>query len=196
MPSVRSRYGHGQGWSVIVVFQYRNGHMIVNRRIRKGYRMIQKTLSVSECEQPRLRFSVQKSRYCSAYTETQPQSFQTKTQSAAFQKVSLSKGWKLWSSVDARCNRNKCFLFKPHQWKKGLRLTKQKNVVEGHSSNLLTWPVNAVANSRHRGLFSDPALNGFIQSTNELKLNHWHQNHNSEQLILYIHFNQSYQWIL
>ncbi len=41
----------------------------------------------SECGQPRHRF--QKSLFWSAYTETQPQSFQTKTGSAAFSKVSV-----------------------------------------------------------------------------------------------------------
>ncbi len=40
-----------------------------------------------ECGQPRHPF--QKSQFWSAYTETQPQSFQTKTGSAAFSKVSV-----------------------------------------------------------------------------------------------------------
>ncbi len=40
-----------------------------------------------ECGQPRHRF--QKSPFWSVYTETQPRSFQTKTGSAAFSKVSV-----------------------------------------------------------------------------------------------------------
>ncbi len=52
----------------------------------------------SECGQPRHRF--QMSQFWSVYTETQPWSFQTKTGSAAFSKVSIFKGQKFWSSVN------------------------------------------------------------------------------------------------
>ncbi len=52
----------------------------------------------SECGQPRHRF--QMSQFWSIYTETQPWSFQTKTGSAAFSKVSIFEGQKFWSSVN------------------------------------------------------------------------------------------------
>ncbi len=52
----------------------------------------------SECGQPHHRF--QMSQFWSVYTETQPWSFQTKTGSAAFSKVSIFEGQKFWSSVN------------------------------------------------------------------------------------------------
>ncbi len=48
----------------------------------------------------------QKSSLCSVYTETQPQSFQTKT---GFSKVSFFEGWKHWSNVTDRRNRSKSY---------------------------------------------------------------------------------------
>ncbi len=58
-----------------------------------------------ECGQPRHRF--QKSPFWSVYTETQPQSFQTKTGSAVFSKVSVKRQ----SSVNYRRNRSKSYAF-------------------------------------------------------------------------------------
>ncbi len=56
----------------------------------------------AECGQPRHCF--QKSPFWSIYTETQPQSFQTKTGSAAISKVSVLEGQKRQSSVNDRHN--------------------------------------------------------------------------------------------
>ncbi len=45
----------------------------------------------TQCEFGQPRHHFQKSLFCSVYTETQPRSFQTKTGSAAFSKVSVSR---------------------------------------------------------------------------------------------------------
>ncbi len=59
--------------------------------------------------QPRHHF--QKSPFWSVYTETQPLSFQTKTGSPAFSKVSVFEGRKRRSSVNDRRNRGKSYAF-------------------------------------------------------------------------------------
>ncbi len=59
--------------------------------------------------QPRHHF--QKSQFWSVYTETQPRSFQSKTGSAAFSKVSVFEGGKRQSSVNNRCNSSKSYAF-------------------------------------------------------------------------------------
>ncbi len=61
------------------IYGYNNQHDIMVYMVVKD--------TQSECGQPRHRF--QKSPFCSVYTETQPRSFQTKTGSAAFSKVSI-----------------------------------------------------------------------------------------------------------
>ncbi len=61
-----------------------------------------------EYGQPRHRF--QKSPFWSVFTETQPQSFQTKTGSAGFSKVSIFEGGKMSSVIDRRnCSKSYAF---------------------------------------------------------------------------------------
>ncbi len=66
----------------IQIYAYKNEHDVI------VYTVIKDTQR--ECGQPRHHF--QKSQLLSIYTETQPQSFQTKTGSAVFSKVSVFKG--------------------------------------------------------------------------------------------------------
>ncbi len=63
----------------IHIYGYNNEHDVI------VYTVIEDTQK--ECGQPHHRF--QKSPFWSVYTETQPRSFQTKTGSAAFSKVSV-----------------------------------------------------------------------------------------------------------
>ncbi len=66
----------------IHIYGYNNEHDVIVYTVVKD--------TQRECGQPRPSF--QKSPFCSVYTETQPQSFQTKTGSAAFSKVSVFEG--------------------------------------------------------------------------------------------------------
>ncbi len=63
----------------IHVYGYNNEHDVI------VYMVVKDTLC--ECGQPRHHF--QKSPFWSIYTETQPRSFQTKTESAVFSEVSV-----------------------------------------------------------------------------------------------------------
>ncbi len=63
----------------IHIYGYNNEHDVIVYTVVKD--------TQSECGQPRHCF--QKSPFWSVYTETQPRSFQTKTGSAAFSKVSV-----------------------------------------------------------------------------------------------------------
>ncbi len=63
----------------IHIYGYNNAHDVIVYTVVKDMQF--------ECGQPRHRF--QKSPFWSVYTETLPRSFQTKTGSAAFSKVSV-----------------------------------------------------------------------------------------------------------
>ncbi len=67
------------GYLHVYIYGYNNKHDVIVYTVVKD--------TQSECGQPSHRF--QKSQFWSVYTETQPRSFQTKTGSAAFSKVSV-----------------------------------------------------------------------------------------------------------
>ncbi len=81
------------------IYGYNNEHDVIVYTVVKD--------SQRECGQPRHRF--QKSPFCLVYTETQPRSFQTKTRSAAFSKVSVFDLFERRSSVND--NRSKSYAF-------------------------------------------------------------------------------------